>query len=295
MRWAQSTYRGRRGRAIYDLRRRLKRKHDARIQTAICLQKRWRGRTGREFYRRKRSAKLLVDFVRKSLWEKLQDRAFGGRPLPRMKRSGPGSRPGEPYALPPSEPVDEPTAETASVRTNDGEEMVAVRSEDSDEEFIQYLKKVSRTPAPSSTSTPSASPPGSSASRPRSARGRKKKKNSASACFINVLHQRALGRNPAAAGAAWPPPTDYDGEGGAGRTPDPRAATVAFFGCVASPSSSPASSGRGIPESTKPGSPAANWSSTLANFLAPREVTAPVSVESPSPRSRLIGVSRPFF
>ena len=75
------------------------------------------------------------------LWEKLQDRAFGGRPLPRMKkRSGPGSRSGEPYALPPSEPVDEPTAETASVRTNDGEEMVAVRSDDSDEEFIQYLK-----------------------------------------------------------------------------------------------------------------------------------------------------------
>ena len=28
-----------------------------------------------------------------------------------------------------------------SVRTDDGEEMVAVRSEDSDEEFIQYLKK----------------------------------------------------------------------------------------------------------------------------------------------------------
>ena len=82
-----------------------------------------------------------MDFVRRGLWEKLQDRAFGGRPLPRMKRSGPGSRSGEPYALPPSEPVDEPTAETASVRTDDGEEMVAVRSDDSDEEFIQYLKK----------------------------------------------------------------------------------------------------------------------------------------------------------
>ena len=109
-------------------------------RTAIYLQKRWRGRTGREFYRRKRSAKLLVDFVRRCLWEKLQDRAFGGRPLPRMKRSGPGSRSGEPYALPPSEPADEPTAETASVRTDDGEEMVAVRSDDSDEEFIQYLK-----------------------------------------------------------------------------------------------------------------------------------------------------------
>ena len=80
-------------------------------------------------------------FVRRCLWEKLQDRAFGGRPLPRMKRSGPGSRSGEPYALPPSEPVDEPTAETASVRTDAGEEMVAVRSEDSDEEFIEYLKR----------------------------------------------------------------------------------------------------------------------------------------------------------
>jgi len=34
---------------------------------------------------------------------------------------------------------DEPTAETASVRTDDGEEMVA--SVDSDEEFIQYLKR----------------------------------------------------------------------------------------------------------------------------------------------------------
>ncbi|CAH0371266.1 unnamed protein product [Pelagomonas calceolata] len=141
VRWCQRTYRGRRGRAIYALRRRLKRKHDARVATAIYLQKRWRGRTGREFYRRKRSAKLLVDFVRRGLWEKLQDRAFGGRPLPRMKRSGPGSRSGEPYALPPSEPVDEPTAETASVRTDDGEEMVAVRSDDSDEEFIQYLKR----------------------------------------------------------------------------------------------------------------------------------------------------------
>ena len=141
VRWAQRVYRGRRGRVIYDLRRRLKRKHDARIATAIYLQKRWRGKIGREFYRRKRSAKLLVDFVRRCLWEKLQDRAFGGRSLPRMKRSGPGSRSGEPYALPPSEPVDEPTAETASVRTDDGEEMVAVRSEDSDEEFIQYLKK----------------------------------------------------------------------------------------------------------------------------------------------------------
>jgi hypothetical protein len=141
VRWAQSTYRGRRGRALYDLRRRLKRKHDARVLAAMHVQKRWRGRTGREFYRRKRSAKLLVDFVRRCLWEKLQDRAFGGRPLPRMKRSGPGSRSGEPYALPPSEPVDEPTAETASVRTDAGEEMVAVRSEDSDEEFIEYLKK----------------------------------------------------------------------------------------------------------------------------------------------------------
>ena len=139
VRWAQRTFRGRRGRAIYDLRRRLKRKHDARVATAIYLQTRWRGRTGREFYRRKRSAKLLVDFVRRGLWEKLQDRAFGGRPLPRMKRSGPGSRSGEPYALPPSEPADE--AETASVRTDDGEEMIGVRSEDSDEEFIQYLKK----------------------------------------------------------------------------------------------------------------------------------------------------------
>ena len=106
VRWAQSTYRGRRGRAIYDLRRRLRRKHDARIATAIYLQKRWRGRTGRELYGRKRSAKLLVDFVRRCLWEKLQDRAFGGRPLPRYtRRSGPGSGPGEPYALPPSEPV----------------------------------------------------------------------------------------------------------------------------------------------------------------------------------------------
>ena len=55
--------------------------------------------------------------------------------------SGPGSRSGEPYALPPSEPVDEPTAETASVRTDDGEEMIGARSEDSDEEFIRYLKK----------------------------------------------------------------------------------------------------------------------------------------------------------
>ena len=108
----------------------------------MYVQKRWRGRAGREFYRRKRAAKLLVAFVRRCLWEKLQDRAFGGRPLPRCtRRSGPGSGPGEPYALPPSEPVDEPTAETASVRTNDGEEMVAVRSEDSDEEFIRYLKK----------------------------------------------------------------------------------------------------------------------------------------------------------
>ena len=141
VRWTQRVYRGRRGRAIYDLRRRLKRKHDARVLAATHFQKRWRGRTGREFYRRKRSAKLLVAFVRRALWEKLQDRAFGGRPLPRMKRSGPGSRSGEPYALPPSEPADEPTAETASVRTDDGEEMVAARSEDSDEEFIQYLKK----------------------------------------------------------------------------------------------------------------------------------------------------------
>jgi hypothetical protein len=142
VRWAQRVYRGRRGRAIYDLRRRLKKKHDARVQTAMYVQKRWRGRTGREFYRRKHAAKLLVDFVRRGLWEKLQDRAFGGRPLPRMKRSGPGSRSGEPYALPPSEPVpDEPTAETASVRPDDGEEMVAARSDDSDEEFIRYLKK----------------------------------------------------------------------------------------------------------------------------------------------------------
>ena len=141
VRWTQRVYRGRRGRVISDLRRRLKRKHDARVATAIYGQKRWRGRTGREHYVRKHAAKLLVEFVRRGLWEKLQDRAFGGRPLPRMKRSGPGSRSGEPYALPPSEPADEPTAETASVRTDDGEEMVAVRSDDSDDEFIQYLKK----------------------------------------------------------------------------------------------------------------------------------------------------------
>ena len=73
---------------------------------------------------------------------------MGEAPGPRVRRPAAASheaeRPGQPIgrarALPPSEPVDEPTAETASVRTDDGEEMVAVRSEDSDEEFIRYLK-----------------------------------------------------------------------------------------------------------------------------------------------------------
>jgi hypothetical protein len=185
VRWTQRVYRGRRGRAIYDLRRRLKRKHDARVATALYLQKRWRGRTGREFYRRKRSAKLLVDFVRRCLWEKLQDRAFGGRPLPRMKRSGPGSRSGEPYALPPSEPADEPTAETASVRTDDGEEMVAVRSEDSDEEFIQYLKRFEDPGAFIDFHT-IGQPAWKLGEPPKKRKGKRKKKQVDSGGFINV-------------------------------------------------------------------------------------------------------------